>query len=263
MIGVFSQKNIVVTGAASGIGKELVRLLHSQQAHILAVDLSDYGLEELKREFPTIQVLQADLSEKEANEAILTWIKGNWDRVDVCIANAGRAEYGLAPNQNWREMDRLFQLNVFSPIQLGLALREQLKESFGRHVIVASAISYWTVPGYSLYAATKSALLQWARTIWKEPGKDWLSLVFPIATDTRFFDAAGNSIPKAFPIQKPEKVAEKILIGIIRGKKRIFPSRLFPWMLSLDRFFFLIQPIYQAVEKRKLEKWAENNPKNE
>ncbi|TFV93582.1 SDR family NAD(P)-dependent oxidoreductase [Algoriphagus kandeliae] len=263
MKGAFSQKNIIVTGAASGIGKELVRLLYGQKAHILAVDFSEEGLDELEMEFPGIQILKVDLSQKEGNEKILDWVRTHWVRVDVSIANAGKAEYGKAEQQNWREMDQLFQLNVFSPIQLGMELRQQLKENFGRHVIVASAISYWTVPGYSIYAASKSALLQWARTIWKESGGDWLTLVFPIATDTKFFDAAGKSIPKAFPLQKPQKAAEKILKGIIQRKKRIFPSSLFPWMMNLDRFLFLIQPIYQALERKKLEKWVLNNPKNE
>ncbi|NVJ85067.1 MAG: SDR family NAD(P)-dependent oxidoreductase [Algoriphagus sp.] len=259
----FSQKNIIVTGAASGIGKELVRLLHSEQANVLAVDYSEEGLAEIKREFSAVQILKVDLSQKEGNQKILYWVRTHWERVDVSIANAGKAEYGLAEYQNWKGMDQLFQLNVFSPIQLGMELRQLLKGNFGRHVIVASAISYWTVPGYSMYAASKSALLQWARTVWKESEEDWLTLVFPIATDTQFFAAAGKSIPKAFPIQKPEKVAEKILIGIIRRKKRIFPSRLFPLMLNLDRFFFFIQPIYQAIERKKLKKWVRNNPKNE
>src|SRR5690606_38050614 len=122
----------------------------------------------LQSEFPTIHILQADLSKKSGNEVILAWVSPNWNRVDFCFANAGKAEFAPAEDPNWKEMDQLFQLNVFSPIQIGLEIRKLFPSALFRLVITASAISFWTIPGYSLYASTKSALLQWARTVWLE-----------------------------------------------------------------------------------------------
>lgn len=259
----FDTKRIIVTGAASGIGKELVRQLYPLTKRILAVDISTSDLDHLKSEFPEIEgVLSVDLSKKEGNTQILTWVEKNWNGVDFCFANAGKAEYNAAAKQNFEQLDALFQLNVFSPIQLGMELKTHYSNPNFRHVITCSAIAFWAIPGYSTYAASKAALLQWARTIWAEKSGDWLTLVFPIATATGFFYAAGGSIPKAFPIQKPEFVARKILLGVEQGKKKIFPSLLFKIMLQLNNFLPFIQEISQAIELKKFRSWVHKQSEN-
>jgi short-subunit dehydrogenase len=252
----FSEATILVTGAGSGIGLELVRQLYPWTKKILAVDISEEKISVLRNEFPELEgFLIADLSEKTGNQLLIDWVKSNWVEVNFCFANAGRAEYQEAEKQNWQEMDRIFQLNVFSPIQLGLALKSLFPNASFRHVITCSAIAYWAVPGYSIYGATKSALLQWARTIWSEKSGNWLSLVFPIATSTGFFEAAGTDIPKAFPIQKAELVAKKILSGTLNKQVKIFPSPLFRGMLLLNNFLPVILPFYQKLEYLKFRNW--------
>lgn len=251
----FKDAQVIVTGAGSGIGRELVRQLYPQTQKILAVDHLPEALESLQREFPDLINLCADLSLKEGNSAILAWVSAHWTKVDVCFANAGRAEYGAASQQNWEEMDRLFQLNVHSPIQLGLALKRAFPGHSLRHVITCSAIAHWSIPGYSLYGSTKAAILQWAESLWAERTGDWLTLVFPIATATSFFDAAGTDIPKAFPIQTPREVATAMLVGAAKGKKKIFPSILFRSLLNLNRFVFFLQPLTQYLEYKKFKNW--------
>ncbi len=255
-MSLFENKRIIVTGAGSGIGFELVRQLFPDTKEILAVDFSEENLSSLHSKFPEIRGwIWVDLSEKAGNQGILDWVKAHWEGVDFCFANAGKAEYGPAELQNWREMEGMFQLNVFSPIQLGLELKGQFPHSRFRHTITCSAMALWAIPGYSLYGASKSALLQWARSVWAEQSGDWLTLAFPIATSTGFFQAAGKDIPKAFPVQTPSWVAKEILQATAKGKKKVFPSLLFRLMLHLNNFLYLIRPIYQSLEFRKYQVW--------
>lgn len=246
---------IIITGAGSGIGRELLSLLYPSTQNILTVDFNPELLEKLKADFPMIQTLKADLSQKEGNQLILDWVKTHWEYVDYCFANAGKAEYGAAQEQEWRNAEQLFQLNFHSPIQIGLLLKTLFPNTKFRLIITASAMSFWTVPGYSLYAATKSALLQWAETVWSEKSGKWLTLVFPIATKTRFFETAGNEIPTPFPQQHPSSVAKKILSGVRKGKTKIFPSSLFYLMLQLNKILPVILPLYQSIEYHKYKNW--------
>lgn len=246
---------IIITGAGSGIGWELTSLLYPNTHNILTVDFNQELLEQLRTDFPFILTLNADLSKKEGNQLILDWVKTNWSSVDYCFANAGKAEYGAAQDQDWENSNQLFQLNFHSPIQIGVTLKELFPQSKFRLIITSSAMSYWAVPGYSLYAASKSALLQWAETVWSEKAGNWLTLVFPIATRTRFFEAAGKGIPTPFPQQNALSVAKSILAGVAKGKTKIFPSTLFYIMLRMNKILPVILPLYQSIEYLKYKKW--------
>jgi short-subunit dehydrogenase len=257
-MGMTSAKHarVIITGAGSGIGMELVKQFYPHTKHVLAVDISEKNLQALQAQFPDLEgFLMTDLSLKSGNQAILDWVSDHWDSLDFCFANAGKAAYQSAEKQDWKNMETLFQLNVFSPIQLGMELNALFPKKKFRHVITCSAMAFWSVPGYSLYGATKSSLLQWARTVWSEQSGDWLTLAFPIATTTGFFEAAGNQIPKAFPRQNPETVATKMIEGALAGKKRIFPSSLFRIMLILNNFLPVILPLYERLEYLKLKAW--------
>lgn len=254
----FTEANVIITGACSGIGRELVRQISESKPEILAIDLRSEDLAKLAQEFPQVKhTLTLDLSKKGTHSVILDWVLSNWTHVDFCFANAGKAEFGPAIDQDWENMDTLFQLNVHSPIQLGLGLRRAFPSHPFRHVITASAISYWTIPGYSLYAATKSALLQWANTLWAEKTGKWLTLVFPIATKTSFFEEAGNNVPRAWPQQEADWVAQEMLRGAAKGKKKIHPSNLFLTVLILNRFFRFLKRIVSWQEYRRYKKWLD------
>lgn len=254
---ILSGKKIVVTGAASGIGRALVAQLHAKGNELLAVDIHAENLSRLKNEYPGLQTLMLDLTVENSADKILEWVKSTWNSLDVFFSNAGFALYG-----NWQEIpnertEAMFRINVFFHMELAAKLKERFGSDF-RMVVTASAMSYWAVPGYTAYAASKAAIHQWAEGIWSEGEGEWLTLVYPAATATDFFEKAGKQIPKAYPVQPVNKVAKSILKGTEAGKRKIFPSDLFRFMLGLNRVFPLIKRIYCWSENRKLQRWTNN-----
>ena len=251
-------KNIVITGAVSGIGKELLVQLHPQNNNILAIDINMDGLICLKTSFPQIEILHLDLADLDNLRLVFEWIKNQWGAVDVFFANAGIAKYGKWKNIKIQDVDQIFKINTLIPIETALWLKENQKEHPFRLVVTASAISHWPVPGYAAYAASKAAIHQYAETIWSEGDGDWLTLVYPSATDTGFFDFAGKDVPKAYPVQSVKTVAKSIIKGVAKGKRRIYPSYFFWTVMKVNKWIPILRPIYFFLERDKLKQWSKN-----
>jgi short-subunit dehydrogenase len=116
-------------------------------------------------------------------------------------------------------------------------------------------MSFWPVPGYAAYASTKAALHQFVETLRSEGEGDWVTLVYPAATETDFFKSAGKEIPKAYPVQPVNIVVKKIIAGVAKGKRTIFPSKLFQVVMVANRIIPVFKPIYFFIERKKLRKW--------
>lgn len=249
-----SGKKIVVTGAASGIGKELVNQLLKFDNSILAVDLNSHGLNQLKTSHGLLDTLCLDLSRKDDLDSLFEWIGDKWGGVDIFFANAGFAHYGPWEDFGPEDLERMMKVNTLAPMLIAQRLQKHQQEPF-RLVVTASAMSYWPVPGYAGYAASKAALHQFAETIRSEGGGDWLTLVYPGSTDTAFFNHAGRNVPKALPIQSVTSVVGRIINGVILRKRRIYPSRIFRLVMLLNRILPIFKPIYFSIERRKLSAW--------
>lgn len=252
----FRNKNIVITGAASGIGKAILEQLALPANKILAVDINKAGLLSMNTQFPQIEILHLDLTEFGQLQYLFSWIQNQWGFVDIFFANAGIAKYGMWENVGISDIDKIFKINTLIPIETALWLKKNQKNHPFRLVVTASAISHWPVPGYAAYAASKAAIHQFSETIRSEGDGEWLTLVYPSATDTGFFDFAGESIPKAFPVQSAESVAKSIIKGVEKEKLKIYPSLVFWTVMKLNRWIPILKPIYYFIERKKLMKWS-------
>jgi short-subunit dehydrogenase len=250
-----NNKHIVITGAASGIGLELLNQLTGNGNKILAVDINESGLERISNTYPEIESLILDLTKPESVPAIFDWIQSNWKIVDYFFANAGFAKFGPWEDTDLTNFTKMLQINVLSPIESAKILKRSLPNHPFRLVMTASAMSFWSVPGYAAYASTKAAIHQFVETLRSEGDGDWITLVYPAATKTDFFKSAGKEIPKAFPIQSVQTVARNIILGVSKGKKRIFPSKLFQVVMIANRIIPIFKPLYFFIERKKLRKW--------
>jgi len=130
-------------------------------------------------------------------------------------------------------------------------MKELKQDKPFKFVITASAMSYMSVPGYSLYSSTKFALKGFADSFRYELNKDQrFCMVYPVATYTDFFNVA-HSEKMPWPRQKSMTVAKSIVRGAERGKSHIHPCFIFRLGLFLNRIFPVIK-LYQKIEGKKV-----------
>jgi short-subunit dehydrogenase len=253
-----SDRRIVLTGAASGIGRALLERLAAYPACIVAADVQPERLAQAARAISSpraeITTFVCDLSRQESVDALFDCALQAMGGVDLFIANAGLAYYEKIASPDWERLAKIYQINVFSPLYATARMAQLNAGRPYKVVITASAMSHMAVPGYAIYSSTKAALHRFAegyRYELQDPST--LTLVYPIATRTAFFEvAAGSRQPTHWPTQSPAHVARAIVRGIERDKAAIYPSRLFRLVLFLDRFVPLVRRVVTARDRRQL-----------
>lgn len=246
-------KKIIITGAASGIGKALVQALHVHNT-LFALDKDEESLQELQKKFPMIFIKSCDLLEDDAVTSCLKSASEVLGVIDICFSNAGFGYYQYWNIITPKQAKEVLTINTLVPMEFARQLKQSYPVNTPKLVITASAIAFWAIPGYSYYSASKAAIRQFAKGIWSEKDGDWLSLVHPVATKTSFFEKAGKDVPMAWPVQTADQVAAKILVGVSKGNKEIYPSRLFWASVQLNKLLPFIRPIYQNIQFSKLKK---------
>lgn len=244
-------KRIVITGASSGIGKDVMIKLLDQGAVVFAVskpnDFVDYI-------HANLRVGYYDISEPESLDVLFEQAISDLGSIDIYIANAGFAYYEIMGKADWNRIELIYKTNVFSTIYAAQKMKDLHQDNPYQFISTASAMAYIALPGYSLYSSTKAALRSFEDAYKYETNKDQLfQIVYPISTRTSFFKNAGNS-PVPWPSQSSDVVAESIISGIVQKKRKIFPSKLFQVIMILDRIFPFVSSTYQHIEYKRLMK---------
>lgn len=249
-------KNIVLTGASSGIGKEILNLLSSYaDVKIIAVARHTESIEEKE---DVIFPFAADVSTQEGVDILFDYAIDIFGTIDVFIANAGFAYLEKLNTPDWEHIQYIYNLNVFSPIYSLEKLAAQNSDKQIAFACTVSGAGLVSLPAYSLYCSTKAALHHFIRTYrYEQKNNLTITAIYPVATRTGFFDKATGeeNSPLPFPSQDAAVVAMKIVKGIISGRKNVYPSVLFRLFYPVGRAFPFLLKIYSLSEKKKVKKW--------
>ena len=119
--------NIVITGAASGIGKALLKELHKEGNRIFAVDKKPVAT----IDSTMVRTAEMDLSEPDSTERLLEQAQSFFGPIDLFFSNAGFSYYESFGSFDWDSTAKIFQVNVFSPMTTFSALiRNQPNHKF-------------------------------------------------------------------------------------------------------------------------------------
>jgi uncharacterized protein len=247
---------VVVTGAASGIGRALLHELDAFAVRGLAVDCDEAGLRAAVADLPgrdRWQVLACDVGSDAGVDAVLAGVAA-LGGVDVFFANAGFAYYERFGATDWEHAEAIFRVNVLSPLVTLARLEARAAGRPFTFVITGSSMARLGLPGYALYSATKAALDQFSAAVAHERGRAGrVMVVYPIATRTGFFVRAGAADMMPWPSQTAQAVARATIRGVKRDARRVFPSRLF-WLVEA-----LARPLlrlYQRREAQRFDAWC-------
>lgn len=158
-------KTILVTGAASGIGRATAIQCAEMGAKVILVDLNEQGLKD------SMTLISRDDTEYRALDLTdldkLVEMVGSLPKLDGVASNAGIVLSLLAKFSEPKDMERIFKINTFSHINLIQQLIAQKKLNKGASIVFTSSMSgvYCGLAGGSLYGATKSAILGYTKAL--------------------------------------------------------------------------------------------------
>ena len=255
-----SGKKIVLTGASSGIGFEVLRILAKDGTNrILAV--SRHAEQLLKSYADNVIPFNMDISNKEGVDAVFdkaAEVFGG-EKIDIFYANAGFPYYEEFNYENWERVKKMFDTNTLSPIYTYAKYIHHLDGRSGILAITVSAIGQLAMPGYAIYSASKFGLQGFQQAIRLEKPKNLqITTLYPVATDTNFFRVANPiEFEKPFPVQQPDVVARKMVEGIESGKKFVSPNPLFALSKVLMGVCPPVRTVYWGLENAKLERFKQ------
>lgn len=165
-------KTVLVTGAAGGIGSEVVRCCAAAGAIIVATDINAEGLKEVVNQLPVAikphLAIPADLTRQEELDHLVDQL----DRLDGFVCNAGVMKLTPAQYITEAELTRIQNINLNAPILLTRSLLKKKKLSRGSSIVfTASAAGIYRVsPGNAIYSTTKCGIDAFMRTVALEFG---------------------------------------------------------------------------------------------
>lgn len=190
-------KTILLTGASSGIGLEMARILAARNHRLVLVSRNDDRLRVVAnelRQHTSAEVLTyaVDLSLPEAAEHLLDLCELQQLQIDILINNAG---FGILDEHvaiDPKKLRQMLQLNVVAVAALCQLFGAQMKRRRSGIILnVASTAAYQATPYFAAYGASKSFVLCLSEALAKEL-EDYgvqVSCLAPGPTDTAFFDA--------------------------------------------------------------------------
>ncbi len=223
----------LITGASKGIGKAMAEELASRNINLLLVARSEALLEavsvELATKYPIkTAFLSIDLSAEGAPALLYDWVMKNGFQVNILINNAGYGLGGAFERYTADEHLAMMRVNMQVPVALCALFLPQLKQQPKSYILnIASSAAYQSVPGLSVYAASKAFVLSFSRGIAHELRKTNVSVtvVSPGGTDSDFANRAqvGDKAVKAGEKlnMSAEAVARLAIDAMFAGKREI------------------------------------------
>ena len=252
----------LITGASSGLGRDMARVLSEMGYDIIAVARREERLLELKKELSTnVEIICCDVTVKE--DCIK--LAERADEIDVFINNAGFGVFGELCETDLDAELKMIETNVTAVHILTKLVAKKFKEKNSGHILnVASLAAFFPGPLFGAYYSSKSYVLRLSQALSKELEKEKsnvkISVLCPGPVHTEFEKVAGVNFGKGTEkvgksvILASRNVAEYAIKKMLLGKTVIIPGALMKIGVFFRRIFSenAMSEILYKIQKNKL-----------
>jgi NAD(P)-dependent dehydrogenase (short-subunit alcohol dehydrogenase family) len=259
----FAGQSVLVTGAASGIGRALAHRFGAAGARVGVLDIDAPGAEAVRAELAAAGVealaLPCDITSPEACEAAVAQVTAAFGGVDVLINNAGMSHHSLFADTDVKVLRRIMDVNFFGAVHCTQAALPSLRARRGAVVALSSVAGFAPLLRRTGYAASKHALHGLFDSLREELVGSGVAvlLVCPSFVDTAIDRSAlagdGTKLTGAKPVigklLSPEEVAAAVVAAVARrarGPLLLSPVAKASWWLSR-----VAPRAYSAIMRRK------------
>jgi NAD(P)-dependent dehydrogenase (short-subunit alcohol dehydrogenase family) len=256
-------KRALITGAASGIGREIALRLALEGADAWLLDIDLAGLNDVVRDAQVCGVeavaRRCDLSDSAQVSIAIAELLSAWGSVDILINNAGVAYYGPTEKMTSRQWDWLLAINLLAPIQITRELLPALLERPEAHVLnVCSVAGLVAGPRAVAYSVSKFGLVGFSESLRAEYGRRGIGVTAlcpgPVRTNLYKSGVSGSKrkpvpVPPAWLSATPSYIADVALRAIRKNRRLVVitpvahllfnAKRFTPWFLDWLNHFTL------------------------
>jgi len=251
----------LITGASSGIGREMAKILSRKGYDIIAVARREDKLLSLKEELLTnTQILCLDVTKREDLDKIAKKL----NEVDIFINNAGFGVFGDFCSSDLEKELQMIETNVKAVHILTKMAAKAFKEKNSGYILnVASVAAFYPGPLFSAYYASKSYVFRLTEALYeelkREKSKVKVSVLCPGPVKTEFEDVAGVSFGRGDEKGRDLIIADKTFVAnyaidkMFKGKLIIVPGKLMKAGVFLRRILsekMLLKLLYLLQSKK-------------
>lgn len=227
-------KNVIVTGGASGVGKELTKQLLEHGCNVAAIDINKENLENLKKELDSkkLRTYVVDMGDVESIKAFRENYKKDYSDVDIIINNAGIIQPFVKVGElEDKTINKVMNVNFFGPVNLiRFFMDDLIKDRSEQYIVnVSSMGGFFPFPGQTIYGASKAALKIFTEGLYAELEKTnvRVMIVLPGAMNTNITVNSNVKMDMSkedsnFKLLEPSMAAQKIIEGIEKNKFKLF-----------------------------------------
>ena len=247
---------ILITGASAGIGRATALAFAKEGARLLLAARRRERLEEVAAAARALGgealVAQTDVADRRQVESAVHRALSAFGRLDILVNNAGIGYFGRLEETPVEEIETLWAVNMMGTIYATQAAIPVMRRQGGGQIInIASVAGKRGIPGYSIYCATKFAMVGMSEALRMELHGSGIgvSVICPIGTTTEFFEASAARSKRDHRLMGPRQTAEKVAKAIVRCARKPRPEVL---VFSPARMLVLINALSPRLADRVL-----------